>query len=266
MPEGDTIFRAAQTLNKALAGAELRRFETVFPHLERVVVDAHLIGKKIERVDAAGKHLLVHFAGGLVLRTHMRMNGSWHIYQRGEKWRRARSSMRIVIATDRYEAVGFQIPESEFVRGDAEALTRLGPDLLAEDFDIEETLRRLDSRPDAEIADALLDQTVAAGIGNVFKSEILWECRVSPFARVGDLDATGRRQLFEVARKQLRFNVLPGSATGRITTGHLNPAHGLAVYGRRGEPCIRCKTPISYKKQGRNVRGTYWCPLCQPAL
>lgn len=267
MPEGDTIFRAARTLHKALAGKTVRRFESVFPQLTNVDIDTPLSGRTIEHVEAIGKHLLIRFDGGLTLRTHMRMNGSWHIYRPGEKWLKGRNAMRIVIATDDFEAVGFRIPEAEFIRGSIEsrATARLGPDLLARDVDLEEVVRRLRARPRLEIADALLDQTISAGIGNVFKSEVLFVCRVSPFARVGEIDDDKLRELMATAQKQLAMNVIdsPDVPDTRTTTGRANPSHRLWVYGREKLPCRRCATPIERVAQGPNARLTYWCPRCQ---
>ena len=119
MPEGDTIYRAAQTLHRALGGRVVVRFESVFPALMKVQYDAPLTGRTIEQVTSAGKHLLMRFSGGHTLRTHMRMNGSWHIYRPGERWKRPHHDMRIIVATSEFEAVGFNIPVAEFVEGDA---------------------------------------------------------------------------------------------------------------------------------------------------
>src|SRR6476469_9658879 len=121
MPEGDTIFRAARTLHRALAGREVVRFESVLPALTRVHEDAPLTGRRVETVTAAGKHVLMRFSGDLVLRTHMRMNGSWHIYRPGERWRRPRRDMRVMVATAGYEAVGFNVPVAEWLDDRAEA-------------------------------------------------------------------------------------------------------------------------------------------------
>ncbi|HXT30091.1 MAG TPA: DNA-formamidopyrimidine glycosylase family protein, partial [Vicinamibacterales bacterium] len=174
MPEGDTIFRAARTLNRALAGREILRFESVFPALTRIHEDTPVTGRTIESVTAAGKHVLMRFSGDLVLRTHMRMNGSWHVYRPGERWLRPRRDMRIVIGTDAFDAVGFNVPVAEFLRGAAlgrqEDLRKMGPDLLGESFDEADALQRLRARATTEIADALLNQRVVAGIGNVYKS------------------------------------------------------------------------------------------------
>ena len=273
MPEGDTIFRAARTLDRALAGKPVVRFESMFPSLTRVHEDQPLTGRTVERVESAGKHLLMRFSDGLVLRTHMRMNGSWHIYRPGERWRRPRRDMRVLIATSEFEAVGFNIPVAEFIRERDlhrnPALRRVGPDLLSDGFDAAAAVVRLRARPDGEIADALLDQRVMAGIGNVYKSETLFACRVNPFANTGTLDDAELLRLVETARRFLQINVssgLPAMTTYsglRRTTGRDDPRERLWVYGRGRQPCRRCGTPIRVRKQGPDARLTYWCPRCQ---
>ncbi len=274
MPEGDTIFRAARTLHRALAGHPIVEFESVLPALNRVDEDTPLAGRVVERVGAAGKHLLVHLSGGLVLRTHMRMNGSWHIYRRGERWQRPRRDMRIALATEEYVAVAFNVPVAEFIRSRDlprhEELRRLGPDLLDPGFDAAEALRRLRARPAATIASALLNQRVLAGIGNVYKSEVLFACGVHPFAHVRDLSDEALARLIETARSLLLANVAEGSPaiprTGlRRTTGRMKPGERLWVYGRARLACRRCATPIAVRADGPDARLTYWCPTCQPS-
>jgi len=275
MPEGDTIFRAARTLHRALAGKPVVRFESMFPALTRVHVDTPLTAQSIESVSASGKHLLMRFSGGYVLRTHMRMNGSWHIYRPGEPWQRARRDMRIVIATADFVAVGFNIPVAEFIAARDmerhEELRRLGPDLLSETFDQAEALRRMKERPGEMIADVLLNQRVMAGIGNVYKSEVLFTCGVNPFAPVRDIADITLGCLITTGRRFLLANVhtaLPPMTTYtgfRRTTGRDNPSQRLWVYGRVGLPCRRCRTRIKLKKHGTAARLTYWCPKCQPA-
>jgi endonuclease-8 len=275
MPEGDTIFRAARTLDRALAGRTIVRFESVLPRLTRVHEDTPLTGRTIERVTAAGKHLLVHFSGGLILRTHMRMNGSWHIYRPGERWQRPRRDMRVVIATSDFEAVAFNVPVAELIRERDlprhQELRQLGPDLLGASFDAGEALRRLRARPASAIADALLNQRVLAGIGNVYKSEVLFICRVNPFRLVRDLDDQTLARLIETARTLLAANVTERLApmttyTGfRRTTRRDAPNERLWVYGRARLACRRCDTPIEIAKQGTDARLTYWCPTCQPS-
>lgn len=273
MPEGDTIFRAARTLNRALAGKPVVRFESTFPALTRIHEDAPITGRIIESVRSLGKHLLMQFSGGLVLRTHMRMNGSWHIYRPGEAWRRYRGDMRIVVATDDFEAVGFNIPVAEFMSDPSparhEELRRLGPDLLADTFDISEAIARVRARPDVEIGDVLLMQRVMAGVGNVYKSEVLFACGVNPFVSAGSLGEEVVYRLIQTARKFLRMNVSDGLApmttyTGlRRTTRRADPRERLWVYGRARLPCRRCGTHIDVRPQGRDARLTYWCPKCQ---
>ena len=273
MPEGDTIFRAARTLHRALAGKPIVRFESVLPQLMRVHEDAPLTGRLVESVSAAGKHLLMRLSGGLILRTHMRMNGSWHIYRPGERWRRSRGDMRIVIATADYEAVGFSVPVAEFLSERQLAahgeLRRLGPDLLSDDFDEAEAARRIRDRGQDEIADVLLNQRVVAGLGNVYKSEVLFACGVHPSTPVRVLDEATIKRLITTARRLLRMNVtssLPAMTTYggyRRTTGRDDPGQRVWVYGRARLPCRRCGTAIAARKQGSDARLTYWCPACQ---
>jgi len=276
VPEGDTIFRAARTLHRALAGRAVTRFESVFPALSRVDVDTPLSGRTIERVEARGKHLLMWLSGGLVLRTHMRMNGSWHIYRPQERWRLPHRDMRIVVETADFHAVAFNVPVAEIATPAALARTRaigeLGPDPLADGFRAEDAIARIMSRTEMEIADALLDQTAIAGIGNVYKSEVLFAGRVNPFARVGTLAAEDIDRLVAIAVKFLKANVAEGSPAAietyrglRRTTGRSDPGARLWAYGRAGKPCRRCATPISRRRQGPHARSTYWCPRCQPA-
>ena len=273
MPEGDTIFRAARTLNRALAGRTVTRFESVFPALTRIDEDTPMAGRTIERVSAAGKHVLMAFSGDLVLRTHMRMNGSWHIYRPGERWQRPRRDMRIAVTTREYEAVAFNVQVAEFLTARSAArqpdLRLMGPDLLSESFDADEAIRRLRDRGSLAIADALINQRIVAGAGNVYKSEVLFLCRVNPFLAVRDLTDAQLRELLATARTQLRANVMDHTSAivtyrgYRRTTRRANPAEGLYVYGRAGRPCRRCGTAILVRAQGTNARLTYWCPRCQ---
>ena len=274
MPEGDTIFRAARTLHRALAGHPVVRFESVFPHLTRVHEDAPITGRTVREVRAAGKHVLMEFSGDLVLRTHMRMNGSWHIYRPGEKWQRSRRSLRILVGTADYEAIAFDIQVAEWLQGKQiqrqEDLRRIGPDLLGASFDAAEATRRIRARGASEIADVLLNQRVVAGIGNVYKSEVLFACGVNPFTHVAEVSDDQLACLLATARRFLQANVTEALApmttyTGfRRTTGRVNLKERLWVYGRAGDPCRKCGTPVSLRAQGRDARLTYWCSTCQP--
>lgn len=279
MPEGDTILRAARTLHRVLAGHTVTRFESVYPALNRVAEDRPIVGRTIESVSARGKHLLMTFSDDLILRTHMRMNGSWHLYRTGARWQRPSSDMRVLVATADAVAVGFNVPVAEWLSHRQmerhPQLRTMGPDLLAgggahyhypvETSDILERMRRHGREP---IAEVLLNQRVLAGIGNVFKSEILFAAGVSPFALVDSLADADLERIVGIARDQLAASVLDRSGTlspaiGRRTTRSLDPGAGLWVYSRGGKPCRRCGTIVRSKKTGIDARLTYWCPLCQ---
>jgi endonuclease-8 len=272
MPEGDTIFRAAQTLHRALAGHHVVRFDSALPALNRINDDRPLAGRTVESVSSRGKHLLIAFSGDLVLHTHMRMNGSWHIYRPGERWQRPARDMRVLVATGEFVAVGFNVPVAEFLTAlDIDRhpqLQALGPDLLDASLDREQARQRIRARAGDPIADVLLDQRVVSGAGNVFKSEILFVAGIDPFTPVSALTDTAIDRLLEVAVSQLRVNVVDRSrslaaASGRRTTGSLHPSKGLWVYGRGGLPCRKCGTRIQRRKTGLDARLTYWCPVCQ---
>src|SRR4051794_20300099 len=167
MPEGDTLFRAARPLHRALAGKVVTRFDSAYAHVTAAAVDHPVVGRTVESVSAAGKHLLIRFSGDLVLRTHLRMSGSWHIYRPAERWQAPAREMRVLVATSDFVAVGFSVPVAELASASAveRELRRLGPDLLGETFDEDEALRRLRARPERELGEALLDQSVVAGAG-----------------------------------------------------------------------------------------------------
>jgi endonuclease-8 len=269
MPEGDTLHRSAAGLRPHLVGQRVvsARGPVPGPQLHRVV------GATITAVDALGKNLLIRFDNGLELRTHLRMTGSWHRYRPGERWRRAPARARLVLETADAVAVCFDCPTIEMFEQRAEglhpALGRLGPDLLASDFDASDAHRRLrdPSRASRSIAEALLDQRALAGIGNVYKSETLWLERVSPFVPVAEVDDETLDRLVETARRLLVANVdRRRRGAERITTDAVPSAAGqrVWVYGRRARPCRRCGTLIRATTQGTDLpRTTYWCPSCQ---
>jgi endonuclease-8 len=275
MPEGDSIYRAAATLHRALSGKQVERFESMFPALTRVHEDRPLTAGIVDKVESRGKHLLMHFSVGVVLRTHMRMNGTWHIYRPGERWQRPSRDMRVLVATRDFVAVGFNIPVAEFIRSERvrkhEVLARLGPDVLDAGFDPAEALRRLRARGSSQIGDAILNQRVLAGLGNVYKSEVLFSCRINPFVRVSALDDEALGRVIESGRKLLRVNITTNLAPMttyagyRRTTGRADPRERLWVYGRARLPCRTCGTTIEVRKQGVGARLTYWCPHCQPS-
>ena len=272
MPEGDTLARIAAGLRPALVGQPVvaARARLPGPKVDRVV------GRTITEVLSVGKNLLIRLDNGLELRTHLRMHGTWHRYRPGERWRRAPARAVLVLEVPGAVAVCFDAPVVELFETRAEALhpglARLGPDLLDPAFDAREALRRLRApeRAALEIGPALLDQRALAGIGNVYKSEVLFLERTSPFARVADLDDDQLARLVERARVLLRANAQRASGPERVTTRDAAGRRALApgslwVYRRAGRPCRRCGTLIRATPQGRDLpRITWWCPACQP--
>jgi endonuclease-8 len=267
MPEGDTIFRTARTLTRALGGQTVTRFETVLPKLERVDYDTPLSGRTVESVESRGKWLLMHFSGDLILLSHMLMSGSWHIYRPGEKWQRHRSHMRIVVETASMIAVAFDVPVAEFHTARSlerrEGFNRLGPAPLELDFDADLAVANLAARGHLELGLALLDQTALAGLGNVVKSEVAFACGLNPFRQVATLTAEQLANLVAIARQFLLANVTEPSGHRRTTTHSTQREENLWVYGREGQPCRRCATPIRSQKHTADGRISFWCPVCQ---
>lgn len=275
MPEGDTIFRSARALSLTLQGKRVESFETAYAQLASVNDQSPVAGRTVERVESRGKWLLIYFSRDLILVTHMLMSGSWHIYRRGERWKRARSHMRVVISTADFEVVAFDVPVASFHTSSTlerhTAIPKLGPDLLSVAYSGDQALQRLSAHSEDEIANALLNQQVIAGIGNVFKSEICFTCGVNPFTKVSALPQAKLEQLLEAACRLMAANVREGAGdrivtyTGpRRTTGADNPTARMWVYRRQGQQCRRCGSLILMRKQGPGVRSTYWCPECQP--
>jgi endonuclease VIII len=269
MPEGDTLFRTAAGLRPHLVGRAVTAARANGPG---PVPQTHrLVGRTIDAVESVGKNLIIRFDGGLELRTHLRMNGSWHRYRPGEPWRRPAARARLVLEVPGAVAVCFDAPVVELFESRAAAihpsLSRLGPDLLDPAFDAAEARRRLrdPARAGTEIGVALVDQRALAGIGNVYKNEILWIESVSPFAAVGALHDATLERLVATARRLLVANAAPSHGAERVTTAGDRGAPGaLYVYGRTGRPCPRCRTSVASTRQGSDLpRTTYWCPTCQ---
>jgi endonuclease-8 len=274
VPEGDTIFRAAATMRRALAGATVLDLESPLPRVANAARDRSLIGATIHDVRARGKFLLIQFSTGATLLTHLRMNGSWHLYRPGDRWRRPRRAMRIRIVTEGWEAVGFDIPVIEVHDAASLArsghLARLGPDPLSTGFNPAAAIDNLRAAGGRSIEEALLDQRAIAGIGNVLKSEVLFLARTYPYASVSTLADDRLREIVELAARLLAENVIGVEGLtiarrfgGRNTTRSSQPGAALFVYGRAGRPCRRCGTPISMRRAGPHARLSYWCPQCQ---
>jgi endonuclease-8 len=262
MPEGDTLFRTAYTLRLALKDREVTEFRSPLPQLK----DADLVGRKIVDVEARGKNLLIWFDDTRALYSHLRMEGSWHIYKPGVVWQKPERLAKAVIVTAEYIAVCFNAPTVELLSETAikrhPVLSKLGPDLLKDTFDWEEVLQRLRSRNNIPIGEALMRQHILAGIGNVYKSEVLFLCKVNPFANVNTYSEHDLKMIVFKARELLKQNL-----TGKSrATRHTLDQQRFWVYERSGFPCRKCGTKIQMRRQGIDGRSTYWCPNCQKQL
>lgn len=256
MPEGDTIHRTAARLKPVLAGTRVKAFRA-----PRLVERGPAPGTPILDVEAVGKYLLVHFGDGSSLETHMKMSGSWHAYRSGERWRRSPGAARAVIETDGgWVAVCFAAPHVKLTRGGT-GPSHLGPDLCTEAPDLAAAAARFDvCDPATPAAVALLDQRVCCGVGNVYKSEVLFACGLHPETPVGAIDRELRLRLVTTAHELLRRNL----GGGPRTTTRPGAPGALAVYDRTGRPCHTCGQPITSAIHGVHARRTWWCPACQP--
>ena len=276
MPEGDTVFRTARSMGRALIGKPITGFRSNYPLLTRFHDDTPITGQTVDGVESRGKWLLIHFSGGATLVTHMLMNGSWHLYRRGERWRRPARDMRIVLENDEYQAVAFTVPVARIYTAQALAREKRIPspasDVLSKDFDPIAAAGRVRSCAGEEIGEVLLHQQVLAGLGNVFKSEICFVEGINPFCRVAALSDEQLTALIRTGQKLVSQNTFEDSGNmivtyrgqQRHTTHNTSPQESLWVYGRSGSPCRSCGTPIRHRLQGPDARVTFWCPTCQP--
>ncbi|QBI19176.1 Fpg/Nei family DNA glycosylase [Egibacter rhizosphaerae] len=268
MAEGDTIYRTAVTLADALEGREVTEVGDRSPAVRRLD-PRRLVGQHVDTVEPRGKHLLVWFEPSrLALHTHMRMSGSWHLYPPGERWRKPSHLAKVWIRTAEWVAVCFSAPVCELLSNEQVArhptLAALGPDPLGADGDnLDEARRRLDRRPDVPIGEALLDQRVLAGVGNVYRCEVCFILGIDPWTPVGELDGEVRDALLRTAMRLLQANVADRSPQRVTAAARSGGADRHYVYGRARRPCPRCATPIAVARQGTNARLTYWCPHCQ---
>jgi endonuclease VIII len=257
MPEGDVVWRTARNLDRAMTGREVR-VDLRVPALATARLTA-----RITETVSRGKHLLTRFDSGDTLHTHLKMEGSWHLYRPGEKWRRPGHEARVVLTSPDWVAVGFSLGIVELLRTDAEdtVVGHLGPDLLGPDWDPVEAVRRLSADPSREIADALLDQRNLAGIGNLYKSEVCFLSGVHPRTPVGQSGDLLR--IVERAQGLLAAN---RERVEQSTTGDLRHHNRHWVYRRVRNPCRRCGTLIKADQQGPEgeERASFWCPSCQP--
>ena len=281
MPEGDTIYRSARAMQRAVGGKVCTGFETGLAPLARVNDEKPVAGRTVERVEARGKWLLVHFSGDLILVTHMLMSGSWHLYRTGEEWWMGRDRMRVAFRTADWQAVGFNVPVAEFHTARSlerySQVPKLGVDILGDEYTVARGVAAMReygaANPGAEIAVVLLNQRVLAGLGNVYKSEVAFAAGVNPFRAMATITDKELEIMAEVAGKWMKVNVLDGAGDGivtysgnRRTTGNSDRTERLWVYGRQGQECRRCGAIVEMRKQGEQARSTYWCPGCQPWL
>ncbi len=241
MPEGDTLVRTADALRVRLLG---KRMVAARPYEK-------LAGATVAAVEPNGKHLLIRFDNGLVVHSHLRMTGIWYLYRPGEAWTRPAHQARLVLEADDTVAVLFNAPTVELLREKEVDLGHLGPDVLAPEFDLDEVLARSRRAADRSLGELLLDQRVAAGIGNIYRCESLWALQLDPWRKVEATDDDTLSRLYSEARRQLQ-----GGVRGR---------HTRAVHARSGRPCPRCLTLIKTRRQGDLARITYYCPTCQKA-
>ena len=278
MPEGDTIYRTARALGRALTGKVITGFQTEYALLARANDNHPFPGQTVTKIEARGKWLLIYFSNGQILVTHMLMSGSWHIYRPGERWFESRANARIILETEEFVAVAFRVPvarvhTSATLERD-KAIPKPEGDVLRQDFNADSALERLKAQANEEIGHVLLKQHVLAGLGNVYKSEICFILGINPFRKVADLSQRHLEDIVSTARRLIAANVLEDSGDGiityqgkkRRTTRSADPAANKWVYGRKGQSCRRCQGPIERRLQGPNARSTYWCPHCQPHL
>jgi len=260
MPEGDTIRKLCTALRPVLVG------EVILRSRARFGIRCPVAGQSVIGVDSRGKHLLIQLASGAVLRTHLGMYGSWHWYRPGERWRKPERQASVVLETADRILVCFNAKEVQWLDGgsfqERDFVHGLGPDLIADPFDARGIIDRVRalSHTEASLADLLLDQRIACGLGNVYKSEVLFLGRMAPDRSVSEIPDRVLVRLYRIARILLGRNLGAGP---RVTRFAEDGRGRLWVYRRRGLPCLRCGTAIAAGAMGRDRRSTYWCPSCQ---
>jgi len=261
MPEGDTVWLTAHRLDRALTGRALTACDLRVPAL----ATADLLGRTVTGVLARGKHVLTRIDDDLTLHSHLRMDGSWHISAAGNRGARHQRehTLRVILGNAEWTATGYRIHDLRLLRRDAEHVVvgHLGPDLLGPDWDAAAAVANLRGQPRTAIGEALLDQRLLAGIGNLYKAEVLFVERIDPWLPVGDV--VDLDSVVATARRLLRMN---RDHPEQSTTGYTGRGREHWVYERGGQPCLRCRTPIRRAQQGAapRARSTYWCPRCQP--
>ena len=256
MPEGDTVHLAARRLDEALRGRTLTKSDVRVP----AFATSDLSGSEVLEVVARGKHLLFRTSAGITLHTHFGMDGAWHLYRPGERWQGPSHEVRVVLEAADRVAVGFRLKTVELVRTarESEVVGHLGPDVLGPDWDPDVALRRLTADPSRPIGDVLLDQSVMAGPGNIYRNEICFLVGADPGTPVGSLANPVR--VVDLTKRLMEANRDTGN---QVTTGDRRRGFENWVYGRGGRPCRRCGTPV-VRTAGPAERVLYTCPSCQP--
>ena len=272
MPEGDTIFRTATTLRPAMEGGRIDNAQ-IRDHQFEV---HHIIGATVAAVEARGKHLLMHLTSAsravpgphqhatCILHSHMGMTGSWHIYHPGQPWLKPTHYAALVLAINTLEVICFSPRQLELLTADQfrghPHIQRLGPDLLANQFDMAAAVARFRQRNSLPLGEAVMNQTLVCGIGNIYKSEVLFLMNFDPFAPVSSFSDDELSAMLAKARHLMLRNCGTPRRTTRVGSG----AGPLWIYGKSGHPCPKCGATIQLQRQGEAGRTTCWCPACQP--
>lgn len=263
MPEGDTIYRSATQLRKVMVDQTITAAKCHNPRFVSPLPEDSLVARQCTAVEPRGKHLLMHLSDGAAIHSHMGMTGSWHLYRRGATWRKPRNYASLAMEVAAWEVVCFTPPTLELLTADQlrrhEHLNRLGPDLLDPQFRVASALPRFHAHDQVAIGEAVMNQRIVCGIGNVYKSELLFLERFNPFAPVSTFADEQLARLLQRARKLMARNLHGERRTTRFRGGGR-----LWVYGRVGKPCLQCGTTVRMQRQGDAGRSTYWCPECQP--
>jgi endonuclease VIII len=257
MPEGDTIHHAANRIRPVLAGRVPDEIATPHPRFGRDRWPERLAGRRVEAVDAHGKHLFVRFEGDLVVHSHLRMTGWWGVFEHGARWRRSPKRAWLVLRAAGHDVVQFDGPVLELMTASRarfdQRLAALGPDVLAPEFDRDRFLRRLrEDDPTRPIGDALLEQRNVAGLGTIWRTEGCFAAALDPWRPTGTVSDEEAMAVIEAVRPRMARSAAEG----------FNP-RDTRIYGKAGRPCPRCGEPIRSRGQGDNNRRTYWCAGCQ---
>ena len=262
MPEGDTIYRSAAVLRRALVGETIQATACHNPRCERPLPDDQLVGQTCVAIEARGKHLLMHLNGGAAIHSHMGMTGSWHLYRPGEPWQKPTNYASLALQFNEFLAVCFTPHTLELLSTDAlehhSQLCQLGPDILDESFNPETAVVRFGRHGSVPLGIAIMNQRIVCGIGNVYKSELLFLERLDPFGAVESFTFEQLQRLLAQSRRLMLRNL-----DGRPRQTRFDGGGRLWVYGRNGQPCHRCASPIRMRRQGDAGRSTYWCTRCQ---